>query len=383
MWASYVFLMVTAVLAILYIGIIIQYTKWFKQLSTYSPTIKASLTRFSIIIPARNEENNIEKCILSIYKNKYPDHLFEVIVIDDHSTDTTAKKVIALQHYYANLKLIKLADALNHQPINSYKKKAIEVGIANASFEWIITTDADCTPPADWLELYDSYIQKKDVVFIAAPVLFKNTGSWLSIFQCLDFLVLQGITAASVSAGYHSMCNGANIAYSKNAFFSVNGFKDVDKVASGDDMLLMGRIKKEFPDKIGYLFSPLAIVYTDIADSWKALLNQRIRWASKAPHYKDNKIFLVLLIVYLFNVLLLILPFTALYDVVFLSYWGLLVLVKAGSEFFFLLYVSKFYKQQQLLKWFFLMQPLHIIYTVVVGWLGKFGSYHWKGRVVK
>ena len=143
---------------------------------------------------------------------------------------------------------------------------------------------------------------------VAAPVKFVNNGSFISVFQSLDFISLQGITAASVSAGFHSMCNGANLAYSKEAFYSVNGFKGVDDVASGDDMLLMHKIKDKYPTQIGYLFHVNAIVETLPMQGWKSFINQRIRWASKASDYSDKKISLVLLLVYVFNLVLLILP---------------------------------------------------------------------------
>lgn len=110
------------------------------------------------------------------------------------------------------------------------------------------------------------------------------------MFQYIDFVSLQGITAASVSAGFHAMCNGANLAYRKDVFYRVNGFKGIDNIASGDDMLLMNKIKHEFPNAIGFLFSKDAIVSTSPMPDWKAFFNQRIRWASKADKYKDKTV---------------------------------------------------------------------------------------------
>jgi len=213
--------------------------------------------------------------------------------------------------------------------------------------------------------------------------MFAKNGSFISIFQCLDFISLQGITAASVSAGFHSMCNGANLAYSKAAFTAVNGFKGVDAIASGDDMLLMHKIQKQFPGKIGYLFTPGAIVLTAPMPDWKSFINQRIRWASKATSYQDKRIFWVLLLVYLFNVYLLVLPFVAIFYPPFFAYWLLLLLGKTVCELGFMKPVSRFFSLGKILWWFPVMQPFHILYTVVSGWLGKFGKYEWKRRIVK
>jgi cellulose synthase/poly-beta-1,6-N-acetylglucosamine synthase-like glycosyltransferase len=337
---------------------------------------------FTVIVPARNEEDNIEKCVLSILKNDYPPNLFEVIVADDFSTDNTVEIVKKLQQQFTNVRLIQLEKLISDK-LNSYKKKSIEMAIAHSSYNWIVTTDADCKVSKQWLSLFDKHIQMNNKIFIAAPVKFINNGSFLSVFQCLDFISLQGITAASVSAGFHNMCNGANLAYNKEAFYTVNGFKDVDNIASGDDMLLMHKIEQQFPGKTGYLFTEEMIVETLPMQDWKSFINQRIRWASKATSYHDKKIFLVLLLVYLVNLCLILLPFLSFLNRLLFFYWFILMVIKTSCELVFMFPVAKFFHQQKLLWLFPAMQPFHIVYTVVSGWLGKFGKYEWKGRIVK
>lgn len=374
-------MVVTSLLVVAYATIIFRYRTWFKRLKPDGLEAGRSLAKFSVIIPARNEQDNITNCILSIMQNNYPADQLEIIVIDDHSTDNTSDHVKELQQKYLQLKLIDLSKRVPGK-LNSYKKKAIEIGIEESSHDWIVTTDADCFVSKNWLWSINNFISKKNYSFIAAPVKYKNDNSFVSIFQSLDFLSLQGITAASVSAGFHSMCNGANIAYRKEVFKEVGGFKGVDKIASGDDMLLMGKIKKRYPAQVGYLFNNEAIVSTAPMSTWKDFFNQRIRWASKATHYKDNRIFLVLLLVYLLNLFLLLLPITFFWNNDLWKWWLILLMIKAISEFFFMLPVAKFFGEKKLMKWFFIMQPVHLFYIVVAGWLGKFGSYQWKGRKV-
>ena len=366
-----------------YCALILNYQRWFLRLKPFIPSTKTQAsTTFSIIIPARNEEANIAGCINSILNNNYSTSLFEIIVVDDFSEDATAEVVKQLQGSIPNIQLIQLKNIVPSK-INSYKKKAIETAITYANHPWIITTDADCIVKKDWLNLFDNYIQQTNPVFVAAPVMFTNNNSFLSIFQCLDFISLQGITAASVSAGFLSMCNGANLAYKKETFNEVCGFKGLDNIASGDDMLLMHKIKTKYPEQIGYLFHSGAIVTTLPADTWKSFFNQRIRWASKAMSYDDGKIFWVLLLVYLFNLYMLVLPFLSFADFFFLKFWLLLLIGKTLFELFFMYTVAAFFSMKNLLRWFPLMQPFHIIYTVVSGFLGKFGKYEWKGRTVK
>jgi cellulose synthase/poly-beta-1,6-N-acetylglucosamine synthase-like glycosyltransferase len=204
----------------------------------------------------------------------------------------------------------------------------------------------------------------------------------LQIFQQLDFLSLQGITAAAVSAGFHSMCNGANLAYRKDIFWSVGGFTGHEHLASGDDMLLMHRIKERYPNQIGYIFSRDSLVLTEPMDNWGDFFQQRIRWASKAESYKEKKIFGVLLGVWLLNACLAAGMFLALLQQVSYTNWLIFVLMKTIGELYFLTPVARFFQAEALLAYFPFLQPVHIIYTVIAGWLGKFGSYQWKQRKI-
>jgi cellulose synthase/poly-beta-1,6-N-acetylglucosamine synthase-like glycosyltransferase len=351
---------------------------WGKQSTLKVPHNFEPNTTFSILIPARNEEANIRACLQSIQELHYPTHLFETIVIDDFSDDSTADLVKDA----TGVKLISLREIVKGK-INSYKKKAIEAGVERASGDYIVTTDADCTVPAQWLRNFAYIIEHQETVFIAAPVAMKEENSFIKLFQSLDFLSLQGITASSVGAGFHSMCNGANLCYSKPAFNQVNGFKNIDAIASGDDMLLMHKLYSKFPNEVHYCKAADSIVHTNPVETVADFFRQRIRWASKADRYDDKRIFAVLLWVYLLNAFLLVLFIVALFNS---GLWILLagsLLFKTIVELIFLMPVASFFQKEKLLLWFPLAQPFHIVYTVIAGWLGKFGRYEWKGRQVK
>lgn len=174
------------------------------------------------------------------------------------------------------------------------------------------------------------------------------------------------------------MCNGANLAYEKNVFNEVNGFSGIDNIASGDDMLLMHKIAKQHPEKVHYLKSKKAVVSTQPMKTWKEFFNQRIRWASKAKHYNDKRIILVLLLVYLFNLSFLLLLIAGCWFW-FIGLW----IAKTMIEFPFVYSVSIFFGKQSLMKYYFFFQPIHIFYTIISGLFGQFGKYEWKGRKVK
>jgi poly-beta-1,6-N-acetyl-D-glucosamine synthase len=388
------------VLFLLYTVLIFYYHSSWNSIPAFAPDSNSSYPsiNISVIIAARNEEENIATLLKSVTRQSYSDELTEIIVVDDHSTDKTAEIV----RQFPMVRLLQLKD----QPGNSYKKKAIEKGIEAATGDLIVTTDADCIPPHRWLETIAKCKDRTKAVFIAAPVAFippkkavpsnlspdlmipdDNIGQsdniLLAGLQELDLIVLQGITGASVYKGIHSMCNGANLAYDRKVFYEVNGFEGIDNIASGDDMLLMHKIWKKYPSSVSYLKSPDAIVHTQPMKTWSSFINQRIRWASKATYYKDWRIFSVLLLVYLFNLSFLVLFIAGFFNYGYWIWLAGLWAAKTLIEIPFVHSVARFFGKQDLLFWFFFFQPLHILYTILSGLLGQFGKYEWKGRRVK
>ncbi|MEO7984461.1 MAG: glycosyltransferase [Bacteroidota bacterium] len=370
-----ILLCIIILLFVLYSLLIIYYWLAWRSIPDYIPAIASAQVRISVIIPARNEEENIAQLLNALQEQTYAAALFEVIVVDDHSTDTTA----AIVRKFPSVKLIQL----NEEGINSYKKKAIETGIAAASGELIVTTDADCLPTRDWLKILAAFKEEKNAIFIAAPVVISCTSSLVQVFQAMDFMVLQGITGAAVQTKKMSMCNGANLAYERTAFYAVHGFEGVDHIASGDDMLLMHKIWKRYPGNVHYLKSTDAIVSTTAMQTWKAFFNQRIRWASKAGSYDDKRIFTVLLLVYLVNLSFLVLLVAGCWSPYYWMYFLGLWIGKTIIEFPFFISLAGFFDKRWAIKLFFFFQPLHILYTIVSGLFGQFGKYVWKGRKVR
>ena len=385
------FLLITLFILPPYVVLILYYRQSWIGIKNFIPakTLNENELPFvSIIIAARNEERNISNCIQSIINQTYPQNKFEIIVTDDHSTDGTVAIINSFQK--ENIRVFNLADFTENKVLNSYKKKSIETSLQFVKGDLIVSTDADCIAPEKWLETLVSFYKEKSPVFVALPVAFSPSPpgerSWmklLKIFQFLDFMTLQGITGASVYKKFHSMCNGANLAYEKKVFYEVNGFEEIDEIASGDDMLLMHKIQKAYPDRIMFLKSPEVIVQTKPTETLKDFMNQRIRWASKADRYTDKKITAVLLLVYLLNAWIFILGISSFFFIKAFYLFLISIVIKTFVELIFLYPVAKFFGKQQLLWWFVPAQPFHILYTLIAGWLGKFGSYKWKGRKVK
>ncbi|HYM94452.1 MAG TPA: glycosyltransferase [Chitinophagaceae bacterium] len=370
-----ILLLIIILLFVCYSILIVYYWQNWLSIPEFIPVTSPVQTKISVIIPARNEEANIAVLLKKLQQQTYPKELLEIIVIDDHSDDKTAEIV----KNFPEVKLLQLKG----EDINSYKKKAIETGIAYAANELIVTTDADCMPSPEWLKVISLFKEKNHSAFIAAPVVYNNNSSLLQIFQTLDFLILQGITGVAITKNLMSMCNGANIAYDRKTFYEVNGFSGIAKIASGDDMLLMFKVWKKYPGKCHYLKSKKAMVSTFPMTTWKGFFNQRIRWASKAKRYDDKRIFPILLLVYLFNLSFAVLFIAGIFSHCYWYYLMGLWIAKTIIEFPFINSVASFFSKQQLVKYFFFLQPVHIAYTIIAGLLGQFGKYEWKGRKVK
>jgi cellulose synthase/poly-beta-1,6-N-acetylglucosamine synthase-like glycosyltransferase len=344
----------------------------------YIPTTKVTL-----IIPVRNEAENIAVCLQSILSQNYPAGLIEVIVIDDHSTDQTLQVLNQIKD--KRLKIFQLSDFVDSSKEFAFKKKAIEIAIGKASGDLIVTTDGDCIAPQKWLQRMTHLYELKGLKFIAAPVNFHEEKNILEYFQSLDFIGMMGITGAGIRGQFMNMCNGANLAYDKKAFQAVDGFNGIDYLASGDDMLLMQKIAQRFPGKIGYLKNVDATILTKAQSTLSAFYNQRLRWASKSSDYKEWKVTAMLGVVWLFCISIII----SMLSISFLGMIGLYVLlgqafIKVIVDYLLLSRTTQFFNRPELMKYFIPSQVLHIFYIAIVGTLSIFiKKYSWKGRTTQ
>jgi len=355
---------------------------WARQPGFMLPREYKPSVFISVIIPARNEAANIGVCLESVLAQKYPLGLYEIIVVDDHSDDNTV--AIVAEYEDRNVRCIQLAEWLEPgAQINSYKKAALAAGIATAAGKLIVTTDADCIAPNSWLMHLAAVYELHDPVMIVAPVIYAPEYDVVQVFQLIDFMSMQGITAAAHALRLGHMSNGANLAFSRTAYEEVNGYAGIDHLASGDDLLLMMKLDKRFPGRISYLKSRNAIVVTSPQPTWGSFFRQRIRWASKSGKYNDKRLTAILLFVYLFNIALVAAAVAGFFDGIYFKYAAAMLVIKIIAELLFLWPVARFFKDRWALRYFPFLQPLHILYIVIAGFLGFVGKYKWKGRSVR
>ncbi|MFV8343400.1 glycosyltransferase family 2 protein [Flavobacterium sp. XS2P39] len=326
-------------------------------------------TKFSIIVPFRNEAENLPILLDSLSQLNYPTELFEVILVDDES-----EKRFQISDYKFQISIIK-----NCRVSNSPKKDAIVTAMQIVNTDWIITTDADCLVNENWLLALDNYIQLHDVSMISGAVTYVCDDSFLHHFQQLDLTSLQGATIGSFGIKKGFMCNGANFSYTKTFFLELKGFDGNSRIASGDDVFLLQKAIAQFPEKVHYLKSKNNIIITKPLDDWKSLFYQRVRWASKTNSYQSQFGKGLGLLVFGGN-LSLILGFTLWVLGLFSSLNILLLLTLKFAVDTVLIYKSHYFLSKTKIRHLILTSLLYPFFSVSVALYSLFGKYEWKGR---
>ncbi len=357
-----------AILAIYVVSIALLVYGFFK-VRRYQKTDLEPKTSFTIIVPFRNEKENLPMLLESFSTLNYPKNLLKVILVDDNSDEK-----FHISHFTFDVSQID-----NIRVSNSPKKDAITTAMHHVKTNWVITTDADCIVPENWLLTFDNYIQENKVSMLAGAVTYKCENSFLDHFQQLDLMSLQGATIGSFGLNKGFMCNGANFAYTKSMFESLNGFEGNDKIASGDDVFLLQKAIEKFPNQVHYLKADAAIVTTKPTENWKALFHQRVRWAAKTSSYKSTFGKFLGLIVFFGNLSFVIGFFLLLFGV-----WPYpIFVIFAFSKFlidFVLLSITNQFLAKVRIKSLLLSSLLYPFFSSAVALYSLSGSYEWKDR---
>lgn len=366
------------IISLLYLSIIIWIIIGLRRLKSFIPIQieNTSKTKFSIIIPFRNEEIRLPLLIQSLQKLSYDYAFFELLLIDDQSND---QSVSIIEDLLQKSELdFRVLDNIRYS--NSPKKDAISLAIKKAKYPWVVSTDADCIVSKDWLKILDAFIQKCSPKMVCLPVAFEKDTSLVKQFQFFDGLSLQAVTMAGFGNKQPLLCNGANLAYSKALFEELNGYEGNNQYASGDDIFLMEKVRRKYPDKIKFLGSIKTLVTTQSEDNLSEVIQQRIRWASKTKHTNNlfTKILGIVTVIVnmafalgIFSYFLFPLDFMCF--LIFMSFKILLdSLVLSRSACFFKERLNPFMV--------FLAQLLYPIVLIRVITGSIFGTYKWKGR---
>lgn len=366
-------------ITLVYLLLIGSFSWGFDRVKTFELSDLKPKTRFSIIVPFRNEAQHLAALLDSIAQLNYPKQLFQLILVDDESEDDSLQVLHTHQiNSESNLDDIRIIK--NVRTTNSPKKDALTLAISQAKYEWIITTDADCILPKYWLDSFDEFIQKQKPDFIVAPVTYQHVHGFLKNFQLLEVLSLQGATIGSFGINKPFMCNGANLAYKKDSFHMLNGYTGNSEIASGDDVFLLEKALQHNGTKVRYLKSKHAVVHTLALDTRSEVIEQRVRWAAKSSAYRNLFGKLSGFIILAQNALLLCCLFLMLIGIISPKEFLYIFIIKFSIDFLLVYKTADFFGQKKHLQHFLLASLYYPFFSVYVAFIAVFKGFKWKGR---
>ncbi len=365
-----------------YLELILKYIlNWNKLIANQKNLTPTDGINLSIVIAARNEENTIKNILTDLINQSYPANKYEVIIVDDFSDDNTYTIInnFINDNGRNTFHLLKKEDK-NTTPFG--KKNAIIRGVAQAKGDLIIQTDADCSVGKEWLQTIANNYEEYKPKMMFGLVAYKDDKTIFEKLQHLEFLSL---IASGAAAAYNKpiMCNGANLIYERKAYQEIQTLATKDIYASGDDVFLLLNFKKAFGNNsIKVIIDKEAIVYTKAKETLKEFCNQRIRWASKSKGYKDWDIIKTALIVFVFNISLLLSFIFSFYFNTILLLFSIFFILKIIIDIPILYNICMHTNRRDLLKYYLPLQIIYPIYLCFAAIAGFISKYNWKGRSI-
>lgn len=360
---------------------ICSYLFWNRIPIRSTPDSDVSTNCFSLIVPARNEELNIETLMHSLTSLEYSRDQFEIIIVDDFSEDGTVEEVKKQveKHSDISIKLISLGEiGFTHN--RAFKKVAIQIGVSQAQFEWIVTTDADCIHPVEYLKTLDAHIEEHQPKFVSGPVSLEPASTAFQKMQSLEFKGLVGLGAAYLERDLPFLCNGANLAFTKEVFENLNGFKGVDHMESGDDIWFMHKVNCRYPFELSFAKAKGMMVKTLPQPTLKDFVNQRKRWTAKNSSYTNWRQLFTLAMDYLFYVAILVNLLVFLIGITDGKLLLFMLGTKALVELAFYGALNRFYPEKNWLLTYLYTFPIQIFYVVLIYPLSQLTRFEWKNR---
>ena len=364
-----------ALFTIVYISLLLYFITGARRLYQ-KPGKKSSevLSSISVIVPLRNEQASVQTTLEALANQDYKGN-WEVICVDDRSTDNTRNLLEKFCSHKENFIVTEINKDLPN--VTSPKKRALEKGFSLATGEVIMTTDADCTPPPGWISSMEKNFTKS-IGIVQGPKKISGPSSILTNYQKLEVFGFVSVEAVTFAMGKPMLASAPSLAYRKSLFIQAKGFSGLEHLVSGDDDMLVHKMTQFKEGKVRYNVDSKACVATPPVYSWRALLQQRSRWASNGAHYANKSFIALLSCVFFFYVWLVVSPFMAYWNIIPWFAFFLPLTIKYILEYFFLTQTAIKFKQKRLLRYFIWAALLHIPITVIAVIRGNFGWYKWK-----
>jgi cellulose synthase/poly-beta-1,6-N-acetylglucosamine synthase-like glycosyltransferase len=375
MTAATAFTWVLAVLSIIYAGSLCGFIVGLRRLRRNARVALEQWPSVSVVIPARNEAEVLERTLDSLLAQDYPGS-WEIVVVDDRSTDNTSEVLARMAATFPLIHPLRVTEPNPPSP----KKHALALGIRHATGEVIATTDADCVYDPSWLRQMVSHLAS-DVGVVAGLTVFdlpsEHVPVWQKI-QWLDFFAQNFLAAGAAGMGIPSSCNGSNLIYRRQVYQEIAGFGRASTVISGDDVLFTQRVSRKTKWKIVFSAAPETIVRSLPVLSIRELMQQRLRWASKGLTYRTSML-AFLFGIYAYYLMLLAAPVIAVALPQFATALAVILLWKSGWDYVTVRYGTKVFGQRELLRYFAPYVLLQTVFYPFFGLAGLLVPYRWKG----
>ncbi len=303
--------------------------KWNEKKTVAEPLPK----KISLIIAFKNEEKNLPRLFKALQKLNYPISDFEIILIDDNSTDNSSALAKKFTTEQKNARLVSAKD--KEMP---GKKGALQIGIDVAKYEYLALTDADCKPESNWLKNVSNAFDRADFLFGAAPLMF--SGTLASKFAAYESGQNQTLNFGAMKLGLPVSATGRNIAFKKSVYEKTGGYTNtLERLSGDDDLLLREAIRHNF--KVDFINPANAKVFSHAPEKWSDYFKQRARHVSTSHKYlPKQKAFsgLYFLSSVLASFSIFLLPVSFLFALPFLAK---IILAKIGNEIFDFFYPKK------------------------------------------
>ena len=373
--------MVLIIILLLYAVLIGAITVGWWKLKRFEPVVSINGVTISVVVAVRNEEKHVDRLLSSLLSQDYPSDYYEVIIVDDHSTDKTLQLLKDKQTELEASVRLRIISLKSEDGIG--KKAAIREGISQSSGELIVTTDADCIAGEKWISTTASFYNKYKPEMILGPVRMTSDGTLFGKLQSLEFVSLIGSAAGACKAGFPILANGANLAFTRKAYDECHGFDSNVQYPSGDDMFLMMNIKQKFgAGAIRFIYSEKAVVDTPATQDRKFFWQQRLRWVSKSSGYTDIMLIATSIIVFLTNACLALVALAPVFRHEFFPAFIFFYCIKLIIDLPLLMGFSRFLNYKSLSWHTPILEIINAFYTSMIGIAGNTGHYKWKDRNV-
>jgi len=322
--------------------------------------------KFSIIVAAKNEENNLSQLINSLKNQAYPENLFEVIIVNDNSTDNTFEKGNELTSGLNNFAIYKVKE-------KKYpgKKGALQFGIEKSNNPFILITDADCLPGKNWIKSFSNKFEL-EYDFIFGPAPFIQANSFINNISCFENLRASLLTLTAAKAGFPYSAAARNFGFRKSSFEELGGYSNTVETLSGDDdLLLREAIKNKL--KIGIAVENESLVLSSTVESFNGYLKQKARHTTTSFHYLlIHKILLG--VWHLLNILMLLSPALMIFDSKFL----IIFLLKLAGDLNVVLTTQRYFGYRFNFMEIFIQQVIYELMLIVNFFNAEFKKTEWK-----